>query len=892
MPGDEDIQALRAARRAAFQKERAEETLRVAKALGLEDKRNAARGVFNTADTERERQRLDAQAATLAITEQLNAVAHSRERELGGDPALAGLPPGASAEAIAMARERYAARNSRPGDSDMTDAQRRLKQPSAEESAQRAAKSIFEQGLQAVGDTTLPTREMNLLVDETAVAQKIAAHDFEGEKGVSEIRQERAALVAAKRQLLDLQRANLPVARAKDEILRAVKANQVVVIIGETGSGKTTQIPQFLLEAGYKKVACTQPRRLAAMSVAERVAVEMNARCGGLVGYNVRFDNKTSERTEIEFLTDGMMLKTIMSEPTLGSFGAIMIDEAHERSLATDILLGLLRDLIRTRQDLRVVVASATIEADKFAKFFGGAPLVKVSGRTFPVSTKYLPEPEEDYVAAAAIAALQTHLDEPLPGDILVFLPGQEDIERCIDIINESIQSMEQGSVRPLVVLPVFSTLPPEEQKRIYAPPPANTRKIVVATNIAETSITIDGIVFVIDTGLSKQKHFSSRSNMESLAVVPISIASAEQRKGRAGRTQPGQCLRLYTKYMYENELDREPVPEILRTNLTDVVLRLKTLGIDNPLSFDFIDAPSPDAMCKSLDNLLVLGALNRRGQLTKTGRRMAELPVEPPLAKALLRSQDGFGCAKQMCIAAAMLSLQNSLFAVAKDKKAVVEGIKRQHFANTTGDVVGYVNLFREWEERQVYAQGWCTANGVNYNALKRAKDVRNQLLNTISSLFPEDPTDMKDPVALVDALTKSLLAGYFTNIAKLTLDDKSFLVPKTHVEAYIFPGSVLAPLMYVDRKKFEEQQRKVAAGIQVPAGEAVAKYVNVEHGQKPQLVMFTELRRLKERAYMVHVSAINPLWVQEAAPDFFRPADLSNTLSGKVVPAREKAA
>lgn len=861
---DMNMDALREAARAAYLKKRADETERVHKALLKEDARDVERGVLGGADAARVKADIERRQAQQQIVADLSSAAGQREALLGGSLVDS---IGADAATAEIAQARYAG-------------QQKSSKHAADDTS--AAQQQQQQNQQQPTGHDAPKREINLIVSQANIEARVQTGDYVEAKTEGQIRAERTAALDAKRQLIKLQREGLPVTKARKELVSAIAANQVVVVVGETGSGKTTQIPQFLLEEGYSKVACTQPRRLAAISVAERVAVEMNVRCGHKVGYCVRFDDKRSQHTEIEFLTDGMMLKEIMREADLASYQAIMIDEAHERSIATDILLGFLRDLIRARKDLKIIVASATIEADKFARFFGEAPLVRVSGRTFPVTTKFLPEPEEDYAQAAAVAALQTHLDEPLPGDVLVFLPGQEDIERCVEIITEAIAGMPTGTVRPVVVLPLFSTLPPDQQKRIYDPAPPNARKIIVSTNIAETSITVDGIVYVIDTGLCKQKFFNPRTSMECLAVVPISRASAEQRKGRAGRTQAGQCLRLYTKFMYENELEKDPPPEILRSSLTSIVLNLKALGIHNPLAFDFIDAPSAEALARSLDLLLMLGAVTRRGDLSKTGRRMAELPVEPPLAKALIKSQEAYGCAKQFCIAAAMLSLQNSVFVGAKDLKHIVDGVKREFFANTTGDVVGYVNLFREWEEKQRSSQQWSSSNAINHNAMLRARDVRNQLLNNLHNMFADEITDERDPLKISTAITKSMLSGYFMNVAKLGLDDRSFIVAKTHVEALLHPSGCLGPLMFIDRRLFEEQQRQLRAGGSVDPKTFVPKYVNVVHGEKPQLVMFAELRQLKERAYLVHCCAVDREWVQEAAPGFFKDADLSNDVGG----------
>ncbi|KAG0339114.1 DEAH-box ATP-dependent RNA helicase prp43 [Podila horticola] len=349
-------------------------------------------------------------------------------------------------------------------------------------------------------------------------------------------------------------RRKLPVNKHRKEFLDLIQNNQVVILVGETGSGKTTQIPQFMVFDELpafkgKKIACTQPRRLAAMSVAQRVAEEMDVVMGQEVGYNIRFEDCTSQKTMLQYMTDGMLLREAMNDPLLSRYSAIILDEAHDRTLSTDILMGLMKEIIKKRSDLKVVVMSATLDAGKFQKYFDDAPLMSVPGRTFPVEIYYTPEPESDYLEAAIFTALQIHRTEDT-GDILLFLTGEEEIEdACRKIKAEADQMPDAG---PIKVLPLYSTLPPQAQKRIYEDAPAPRtpggrpgRKVVVSTNLAETSLTIDGIVYVIDPGFSKQKVYNPRIRVESLLVSPISKASAQQRSGRAGRTRPGKCFRL-----------------------------------------------------------------------------------------------------------------------------------------------------------------------------------------------------------------------------------------------------------------------------------------------------------------------------------------------------------
>nr|CAD48140.1 hypothetical protein [Brugia malayi] len=438
-------------------------------------------------------------------------------------------------------------------------------------------------------------------------------------------------------------RKSLPVYTYRDEFIQAVHDHQVLIIEGETGSGKTTQLPQYLYEAGFcvnkMKVGCTQPRRVAAMSVATRVAEEMGVKLGIEVGYSIRFEDCTSERTVVKYMTDGMLLREFLNEPDLASYSVIIIDEAHERTLHTDVLFGLVKDIARFRKDLKLLVSSATLDVEKFSTFFDDAPILRIPGRRFPVDIYYTKAPEADYLDAAMVSILQIHLTQPLPGDILVFLTGQDEIETLMESLLERTKYFGK-KIKELIVLPIYANLPSDLQAKIFEPTPPNARKVVLATNIAETSVTIDGICYVIDPGFSKQNSFDARSGVEHLHVVTISKAAANQRAGRAGRTGPGKCFRLYTAWAYKNELEDQPIPEIQRTNLGNVVLMLKSLGIHDLVHFDYLDPPPQETLVIALEQLYALGALNHRGELTKLGRRMAEFPCDPCMSKMIIASE------------------------------------------------------------------------------------------------------------------------------------------------------------------------------------------------------------------------------------------------------------
>eukprot|EP00210_Caulerpa_lentillifera_P007410 g7081.t1 len=443
-------------------------------------------------------------------------------------------------------------------------------------------------------------------------------------------------------------RQQLPIWSAKKKFVSILNTHQTTILVGETGSGKTTQIPQFICEAGYTrnrgKIACTQPRRVAAMSVARRVAEEMDVVLGEEVGYSIRFEECSSNRTIIKFLTDGMLLREAMSDPLLEKYSVIILDEAHERTLATDVLFGLIKEVVKSRPDLKLVVMSATLESEKFQDYFLDAPLMNIPGRLHPVEIFYTTTPEKDYLEAAVKHVVKIHTYEG-PGDILLFLTGEEEIEEACKRITNELAHSEKKKPGPVKVLPLYSTLPPKQQQRIFEPPPDKVpgagppRKIVVSTNIAETSLTIDGIVYVIDPGFAKQKLYNPRARVESLLVSPISKASALQRAGRAGRTQPGKCYRLYTEQSFKDDLQDQTHPEILRSNLGSVVLQLKKLGIDDLVHFDFMDPPAPETLMRALELLNYLGAIDDDGNLTKVGNVMSEFPLDPQLAKMVVAS-------------------------------------------------------------------------------------------------------------------------------------------------------------------------------------------------------------------------------------------------------------
>uniref|UniRef100_A0A8C2ZIX7 RNA helicase n=1 Tax=Cyclopterus lumpus TaxID=8103 RepID=A0A8C2ZIX7_CYCLU len=641
-------------------------------------------------------------------------------------------------------------------------------------------------------------------------------------------------------------RRSLPIFPYREDLLAAINQHQILVIEGETGSGKTTQIPQYLLEDGYTKggmkIGCTQPRRVAAMSVAARVAQEMGVKLGNEVGYSIRFEDCTSERTVLRYMTDGMLLREFLTEPDLASYSVIIIDEAHERTLHTDILFGLIKDIARFRSDLKVLVASATLDTERFSCFFDDAPVFRIPGRRFPVDIFYTKAPEADYLEACVVSVLQIHVTQPT-GDVLVFLTGQEEIETCCELLQERCRRLG-SKIAELMVLPIYANLPSDMQAKIFNPTPLGARKVVVATNIAETSLTIDGIIYVIDPGFCKQKSYNARTGMESLIVTPCSRASANQRAGRAGRVAAGKCFRLYTAWAFKHEMEESTVPEIQRTNLGNVVLLLKSLGINDLIHFDFMDPPPHETLVLALEQLYALGALNHLGELTKLGRRMAELPVDPMLSKMILASEQ-YKCSEEVLTIAAMLSVNNSIFYRPKDKVVHADNA-RMNFVVPGGDHLVLLNVYTQWLESD-YSTQWCYENFIQFRSMRRARDVRDQLEGLMDRIEVEVVSSQGDSLPIRKAVT----AGYFYHTARLSKG--GYKTVKHQQTVYVHPNSCL----------FEEQPRWL-----------------IYH----ELVFTT-------KEFMRQVIEIDSGWLLEVAPHYYKSKELEDSSSKKMPRKQGKA-
>ncbi|KAF5949663.1 hypothetical protein HYC85_011656 [Camellia sinensis] len=631
------------------------------------------------------------------------------------------------------------------------------------------------------------------------------------------------------------EREALPIYTFRDQLLKAVCDHQVLVITGETGSGKTTQIPQYLHEAGYTKrgkIGCTQPRRVAAMSVAARVAQEMGVKLGHEVGYSIRFENCTSEKTVLKYMTDGMLLRELLGEPDLASYSVLMVDEAHERTISTDILFGLVKDIVRFRPDLKLLISSATLDAKKFSDFFDSAPIFEIPGRQYPVEISYTKAPEANYLDAAIVTVLQIHVTQP-DGDILVFLTGQEEIETAEEMLNQRMKGLA-SKIAQLVIFQIYGNLPTERQAKIFEPTPKGARKVVLATNIAETSLTIDGIKYVIDPGFCKMKTCNPRTEMESLLVTPISKASAMQRAGRAGRTGPGKCFRLYTAYDYHNDMEDNTAPEIQRTNLANVVLTLKTLGINNLMNFEFMDPPPVEALLKALELLYALSALNKSGELTKIGRKMAEFPLDPKLSRMIVAS-DRYKCSGEIITIAAMLSVGYDIFYCPKNRKLLADSAKMNFHRGHVGDHIALLNVYTSWKETNFSTQ-WCYDNFVQVRSMKRARDIRDQLEGLLERVEIELTPNTSD----IEAIKKAITSGFFTHSSRL-LKNGSYQTVKHPQTVYIHPTSGLSH----------------------------------EH---PKWVIYNELV-LTTKEYMRQVTEIKSEWLLEIAPHYYQLKDVEDS-------------
>ncbi|RUS32656.1 P-loop containing nucleoside triphosphate hydrolase protein [Jimgerdemannia flammicorona] len=574
----------------------------------------------------------------------------------------------------------------------------------------------------------------------------------------------------AKREALRPFRRSLPIFSAREHILEQIRSKATVIIVGETGS----EIPQYILEAGlasaqHGAIAVTQPRRVAAISLAKRVAEEVGTSLRQKVGYSIRFDDTSSPSTLIKYLTDGMLIRELLSDRLLLKYRVVVLDEAHERTLRTDILFGMVKAIQGQRAEmcrrgegvhkLKIVVMSATLDAERFSD----AKILYVSGRLHPVRIYNTIEPQSDYIDAALVTIFQIHLEQPM-GDILVFLTGQEEIETLEKLLKEHAATLPPTASR-ILACPIFAALPTAQQQRVFTPAPRGTRKVVLATNIAETSITIQGIRYVVDCGVAKVRGFNARIGIDSLSVHPISKSSARQRTGRAGREAAGFCYRLYTAETF-NTLEKDTVPEIKRCNLSSAILLLKASGIEDVLGFDYMDRPSRASLERALVQLYALGAIGGdNGKLTDLGRQMAEFPLDPTFSKVLIQSQH-HNCTAEVISVISLLSV-DSIFYMPQDKREQASEARRK-FLHGDGDHLTLLNVLREYDKAKGDRE-WCRENFLNVRNLEHVLDVQKQLTQFCIRLSISPTTTCGSDL---DAVLRCFLAGFFVNTALIQPD------------------------------------------------------------------------------------------------------------------------
>ncbi|KAI1307225.1 ATP-dependent RNA helicase DHX33 [Halotydeus destructor] len=617
-------------------------------------------------------------------------------------------------------------------------------------------------------------------------------------------------------------RMKLPIFRVRNQIVDALKKHDTIIFIGETASGKTTQIPQFVFQEKLNQkmtIAITQPRRVAAIAIATRVASEMNTELGFLVGYSVRFDEKCSDKTRLKYMTDGMLLREAIGDPQLSRYSVIVLDEAHERSIQTDLLFGVVKRAQSLRKSspktLKVIIMSATMDVDHFSNYFANAPVYFLAGRQFPIAMKYTKHAQDDYVQAALVTVFQIHQHEE-DGDILVFCTGQEEIESMVTTTRATSKHFPEG-VMKLVAVPLFAALPHHEQMKVFDPSiKGENRKVIFATNVAETSITIPGVKYVVDTGKVKCRTFQATTGFESLKVESISKAQAQQRAGRAGRECPGVCYRLYTEDQYSKFHDHSK-PEILRCSLANVVMQLIAIGISDVKDFNFMDKPNEEniqSAIELLENFKAIEASSDGYLLTKLGKEMVHYPLEPRLARALLDSKEE-NCSEEFITLIALLYVDN-LFHVPHAKREQASEVHKK-FLSTEGDHVMFLKVWRAYNDFKSNKE-WCRENFINERNMKIAKDVRAQLIR----LWDATECKRRSCGSQTEQLRKCLAKGFSDQVARLQRDG-SYKVGK--LEVNIHPSSCL-------------------------------------FGSKPECLIYTELVHTN-KLYMRSLSLCDPKWI-----------------------------
>lgn len=692
-------------------------------------------------------------------------------------------------------------------------------------------------------------------------------------------------------------RQNLPVYSYRKDLLQAIqKEDKVLLITASTGSGKSTQIPAYLLSSSHHRIAVTQPRRVAAISLAQRVAKEHASTVGALIGFRVRFEDCTSENTRLTYVTDGMLLREAMVDPLLRAYSTIFLDEAHERSLQTDILLGVVLHARKKRsgtpKQLQVVIMSATLKIDVFRDFFGHDHVhhMDIPGRTFPVQVLYTSEPVDDYVEAALSTILQIHAFED-QGDVLVFLPGRDEIEELalllknqlieeersqwtgdkVEVIGNSKQSLSSSQiVNKVLICLLYASLPPQAQLAAFEEKPAEcTRKVILATNIAETSVTLPAIKYIVDTGKFKSRQMMP-SGMESLRVENISKAQAAQRTGRAGRIEEGMCFRLYTETSYE-ALQEDILPEILRVNLAQVVLQLKGMGVEDPTEFDFLTKPDKTKIASAMKLLYALGAIDGKLTLTDYGKKLASLPLDPMFGHLLCQSPQ-FNCVSDMLTAVSVLSAENLFYRPSSREGEQKATMAHKRFCSHEGDLPTYLKVYNAWRNEAFFSpdqvrhkytnkaarkngkishNDWCQRNYISGRSLSRAYHVRHQLESLCSKQLKMD-VNTRDREGL-DFL-KCAAAGLFLQAAtRIKVDDDD-------------AGGSRGKSGYLSTSKGRYKTKIGNERVSIhPTSSLFSRH------PAPACVVYTEVVTTT-KAYIRGVTQIKEDWLAEVAPSFYK--------------------
>jgi ATP-dependent RNA helicase DHX8/PRP22 len=669
-------------------------------------------------------------------------------------------------------------------------------------------------------------------------------------------------------------RKSLPIYQHREQILSTIKTNLFSIITGDTGSGKTTQIPQFIMESltisdlfrtqddnminkdklsEIPRIVITQPRRVATIQMAKRVSFETKKKLGDEVGYSIRFEDCSNEKTVVKYVTDGILVRECLADHNLSKYNIIILDEAHERSLYTDILFALVKQaVLRRNNDLRLIITSATLDTKQFSSYFNECPVYSIQGRCYPVDVIYHTSRMEKRVENSVKIAIRIHLHEG-PGHILVFLTGFEECEQACKICYQKLEELvKKGkTVAPMLIMPLYGAQNTEEQSQVFEKAPENCRKLIFSTNIAETSLTVDGIGYVIDCGYVKQKIFNPRTSMDSLMIVPISKVQAIQRTGRAGRTGPGKCIRLYSEQFFDSQMNKVTVPEILRVNLTTTILTLKSMGIENVVEFEFMEKPERDAILQALKQLYFLQAIDRDGKITRLGHEMSKFPLDVCYSRALISSQF-FNVIEEINTLVSLISCESVWYNVNKydEERRANFDEKRLEFIDKFSDHMTFLNIYKEWEFNK-YSEEWCKSNFLHHRALKQSRNIKEQLkdyinkvnfkecekffnLRNIDSLRKEleANTDLNDYDKVNCLIRMSLCQGFFMNSARK--------IPNVNDGTYlrVCDGSVVTIDTYSS--------------------------INLKT-MKPELVIYTELGGSNNKAVMKQVSIIELKWIND---------------------------